>query len=159
MKNTLNPTRLMKMFLAIPLAAIMIGGAGCEESEVSDPTSRQPVSEQQNALHTPEEVYEKADVAPKPIDGMEGLAAYIQNNLTYPEEAKAAGTEGKVFVQFVVKTDGSISDVEVKKGIGNGCDEEAARVVSSLPAWEPGTRNGEKVNVRLILPIAFKLDS
>jgi protein TonB len=82
---------------------------------------------------------------------------YIQNNLTYPEDAKAQGIEGKVYVQFVVAKSGKLMDVKAVKGIGGGCDEEAVRVVKESKPWNPGSQRGIKVNVRMIMPITFKL--
>ena len=65
--------------------------------------------------------------------------------------------EGKVFVQFVVEKDGSLSDVHVIKGIGAGCDEEAIRVVQNAPKWKPAKQRGRPVRQRLVLPLTFKL--
>jgi protein TonB len=67
------------------------------------------------------------------------------------------GTEGKVFVQFVINKDGSISDVVAIKGIGAGCDEEAVRIIQSSPQWTPGKQRGKPVKQRMVLPITFKL--
>jgi protein TonB len=61
-------------------------------------------------------------------------------------------------VKFVVEDDGTISDVEVMKGIGFGCDEEAIRVVKSMPKWNPGVQNGKNVRVYYNMPIVYKLD-
>ena len=68
------------------------------------------------------------------------------------------GIEGRVFVQFVVDKDGSVSDVKVVKGIGAGCDEEAERVLKLSPKWSPGKERGRSVKVRMVLPIIFKLN-
>jgi protein TonB len=67
------------------------------------------------------------------------------------------GVEGTVYVVFVVNTVGSIQDVEILRGIGGGCDEEALRVVSGAPKWTPGKQRGRPVRVRMRLPIRFKL--
>jgi protein TonB len=67
------------------------------------------------------------------------------------------GIEGKVFVEFVVQTDGSISDVNVRNGIGAGRDQEAVNVIASSPKWVPGKNKGVAVKQRMVLPIAFKL--
>lgn len=64
---------------------------------------------------------------------------------------------GTVYVQFVVEKDGSISDVKVLRGIGGGCDEEAVRVVKSMPKWKPGKQRGQPVRVYYTLPIDFKI--
>jgi protein TonB len=67
------------------------------------------------------------------------------------------GVEGKVFVQFVVDKDGTLTDIKAVKGIGAGCDEEAVRVLKAAPKWKPGKQRGRPVKVRMILPITFKL--
>jgi protein TonB len=77
--------------------------------------------------------------------------------MKYPEEAKELGVQGKVFVTFVVEVDGSITDVKVLRGIGSGCDDEAVRVVKSMPKWVPGKQRGVPVRVQFNLPINFKL--
>ena len=63
-----------------------------------------------------------------------------------------------MYVEFVVERDGSISNVNIKRGIGAGCDEEAARVVSSMPKWNAGKQNGQPVRVLFVLPIKFILN-
>jgi len=82
---------------------------------------------------------------------------YVSKNLKYPSQARRMGVEGKVFVQFVVDKDGSISQVQSIKGIGAGCDEEAVRVLQNAPKWKPGKQRGRPVRVRMVLPITFKL--
>ena len=85
------------------------------------------------------------------------LAEYIAKNLNYPQEAIEKGIEGRVFVGFVIDVDGSVTDVEVKRGIGYGCDEEAVRVIKSLPKWKPGKILGELQRVSYMIPVTFKL--
>ncbi len=102
-------------------------------------------------------IYETVDTMPQPTDGIQTFFSYIMDNLKYPEKAKIMGIEGKVFVEFVVNKDGSISDVQIIKGIGAGCDQEAKRVVSESKNWIPGEKDGSPVNVKLTLPITFKL--
>jgi len=84
---------------------------------------------------------------------------FIGNNLHYPEAARKNNIEGRVVVRFVVHEDGSIGDVSVLRGIGGGCDEEAKRVVSMFPNWQPGKQGGKPVSVYYTLPIMFKLTS
>jgi protein TonB len=67
------------------------------------------------------------------------------------------GVEGTVIVVFVINTDGTIQDVEVLRGIGGGCDEEAVKIVKNAPKWEPGKQRGKPVRTRMRLPIRFKL--
>jgi protein TonB len=89
--------------------------------------------------------------------GMAAWAKFIQHNLRYPEIAVEQGTQGKVFVSFVVEKDGSISDVSVVKGIGSGCDEEALRVIRKSPRWKPGMQQNIPVRVRYNMPLSFIL--
>jgi protein TonB len=89
-----------------------------------------------------------------------GIAAfyeYLKKNLNYPNQAKRMGIEGRVFVQFVVEKDGSLTDIHVVKGIGAGCDEEAVRVLKNSPKWKPGKQRGKAVRQKMIQNILFKL--
>ncbi len=90
-----------------------------------------------------------------------GNAAFLQwvgKNLRYPAQAQRMGLEGRVYVQFVIERDGSVTDVQAIKGIGGGADEEAVRVIQSAPKWSPGKQRGRAVRVRMILPISFQLN-
>ena len=88
--------------------------------------------------------------------GMERLGWFFSQFLTYPEEAYLNDISGTVIVQFTVNTDGSISNVKVKEGIGYGCDEEALRVVRIMPDWLPGIQHGKTVKMDLSVPIKFQ---
>jgi TonB family protein len=90
--------------------------------------------------------------------GDTALYRFLTENIHYPDSAKTAGIQGRVFITFVVNKDGSISDVRVLRGIGGGCDEEALRVVKSMPNWIPGTQRGKPVHVQYNLPIKFSLE-
>ena len=82
---------------------------------------------------------------------------FIGTNIRYPKYAQDHGISGRVLVRFVVETDGSITNVEVLQGIGGGCDEEAVRVVKSMPKWKPGKQRGKAVRVQFNLPVRFSL--
>ncbi|SDL99753.1 protein TonB [Catalinimonas alkaloidigena] len=82
---------------------------------------------------------------------------WLQKKLRYPDRAQREQISGTVYVQFVVEKDGALTDVQVAKGIGYGCDEEALRVVRSAPAWQPGRQRGRPVRVRMVVPIRFTL--
>ena len=106
----------------------------------------------------PEKIYQVVEVQPEFPGGMKEMMKYIQSNLKYPEAAKAAGAEGKAFVQFVVKADGSINDVHIMRSTGNeSLDAEALRVVKAMPKWRPAMNKGKAVNVKFVLPVVFKL--
>jgi periplasmic protein TonB len=92
-----------------------------------------------------------------PKDGLEAFYKFAAGNIHYPAQARRMGVEGKVFVEFVVSKDGTLTDIKVVKGIGSGCDEEAVRVVSMSPPWNPAKQRGKPVRQRIILPIIFKM--
>ncbi len=94
---------------------------------------------------------------PEYVGGMDAFYKYLTDNLRYPEQAKADNIQGRVLIRFVVMNDGSIVNVEVARGIGGGCDEEAVRVVKAMPKWKPAVSDGKPVNVQYALPITFKL--
>lgn len=106
-----------------------------------------------------EEVFTVVEKHPEFTGGMRALGEYLSANIHYPEAARASRVEGKVFVNFIVRKDGRITDVNVLKGLGFGCDEEAVRVISSMPNWRPGTQSGRPVNVKYNLPVLFSPSS
>ncbi len=103
------------------------------------------------------QVFITVEQNPEFAGGMNALLRFLQKNLHYPTPAVNANVTGKVYMQFVVGQDGNISKVDVLKGIGFGCDEEAERVVKLMPKWSPGRQSGRAVSVRFTLPISFQL--
>ena len=110
-----------------------------------------------NSSQKPIELFTVVEEQPCYPGGDDARILYLQNNIRYPEEAKELGIQGKVFVTFVVETDGSLTDIKVLRGIGGGCDEEAIRVIKNMPKWIPGKQRGVQVRVQFNLPINFKL--
>ena len=102
-------------------------------------------------------IYQIVDEMPQYPGGEAAMMKFVANNVKYPQEAKDKEIDGRVFVSFVVEKDGSVSNVKVLRGIGGGCDEEAVRVVSSMPKWKPGIKDGKPVRVSYMMPINFKL--
>jgi len=93
----------------------------------------------------------------EPIGGMQAFYKYVGDKIKYPAQARRMAIEGKVFVEFVVNKDGSLTDFKVVKGIGAGCDEEAVRVLLTAPKWKAGKQRGNPVRQRMVLPIYFVL--
>ncbi|GAB3951504.1 energy transducer TonB [Spirosoma harenae] len=106
----------------------------------------------------PEETFILVEQQPEYPGGTDALRRFLEKNLTYPKSAMSAGVAGRVYVSFVVNSDGSLTDVNVLKGIGFGCDEEAVRVVNKMPHWKPGKQSGRAVRVKFNLPISFTLE-
>jgi periplasmic protein TonB len=89
--------------------------------------------------------------------GQDGFRQYIGENLRYPQIAAENGIQGRVFVQFIVNADGSVSDATVVRGVDPALDREAVRVVMSSPRWTPGRQRGVPVRVAYTFPINFVL--
>ena len=104
-----------------------------------------------------DEVFSVVEVMPSFPGGTDEFYAFVSKNLKYPRKAMKANVEGKVIVRFVVAEDGDVSQVEVLKGIGYDCDEEAIRVLQSSPDWIPGRQRGRNVKVRIIVPLTFEI--
>lgn len=91
--------------------------------------------------------------------GFDAMFEFISANLIYPPEAIDAEIEGRVFVGFIVEKDGSLSSIQLLRGIGYGCDEAAMDVVRKMPRWKPATQRGKPVRVQYQLPFNFKLEN
>jgi TonB family protein len=104
-------------------------------------------------------VYTVVEKMPSYPGGDDARVQFMVGNIKYPETAVKNKVMGTVYVTFVIKADGSISDVKVLRGIGSGCDEEAVRVIKLMPKWNPGEQKGKPVDVQFNLPIKFTLDS
>lgn len=102
-------------------------------------------------------IHDFAEVMPEYNGGLGAMSKYLSRKLNYPAAARSEGIEGTVVVTFVVGRNGDIEDVKVLKGLGFGTDEEAMRVIKSMPRWKPGKQNGVPVAVRYTLPIKFAL--
>ncbi len=103
------------------------------------------------------ETFYVVEVMPAPVGGYKSFYEQLSNSIKYPRKAQRNQTQGKVFVEFIIDQLGSISDLKIAKGIGDGCDEEAMRVLSQT-RWQPGKQRGIPVKVRMILPLTFKLN-
>lgn len=105
-----------------------------------------------------EQVFTVVEQQPEFPGGIAEMYKFLSKNIKYPSAASRANVQGKVFLTFVVNTDGSIQDVQVLKGLGFGTDEEAIRVVKTMPKWKPGKQSGRPVRVKYNLPINFQLE-
>jgi periplasmic protein TonB len=104
-----------------------------------------------------EKPYTYVEQMPAFPGGETEMMKYLGKNIRYPAAAQRAGVEGLVVLSFVVSKTGEISEIQVVKGLGAGCDEEAMRVVKTMPKWTPGKQNGREVPVRYTLPVRFTI--
>jgi len=106
---------------------------------------------------TNQKVFDTVEQMPEYPGGMQAMIEFLQTNMKYPEDAAKQKVEGRVMVQFVVETDGSVSDVHVAKQVFPSLDAEAIRVVQAMPKWTPGKEKGKVVRVKYNLPIVFRM--
>lgn len=136
--------------------------------ELDDPVENQIIDQEEEivdisvqdfgTIETPvEEPFLFVEEMPSFPGGDQALLSYIAKNLKYPRAAQRIGVEGRVTMQFVIDIDGSITKVKLIQGIGAGCDEEAIRVLRSLPKFSPGKQRGQPVKVLMQVPINFQL--
>ena len=104
-----------------------------------------------------QKIFDVVEEMPAFPGGEAKLMEYVAKNIKYPQIARETGIQGRVFVGFVVEPDGSISNVKLLRGLGGGCDEEAVRIVKSMPKWKPGKQHGKLVRVSYTLPVLFRL--
>ncbi len=104
-----------------------------------------------------DEIFQVVEQDPEYPGGVDALYKFIQQNLKYPQLAKENNITGRVFVQFVVEKDGSVSNVKAARDIGGGCGAEAVRVIKSMPKWTPGKQRGKAVRAAYTLPVNFVL--
>lgn len=103
-------------------------------------------------------VFDAVEQKPSFPGGLVALNSYIGNNLQYPEKAKEKGVQGRVIVKFIVEKDGSISNVEVNRSVDADLDNEAMRVIKSMPKWNPAKQNGTEVRAYYYVPVTFRLN-
>lgn len=146
------------------LALTVIGGtalfvAGCERTEQNEAeiAVRNAEKAADKAISN-QKVFSVVEEQPEFPGGQEAMFRFLGKKIRYPTAAAKNNVQGKVFLQFVVTTSGEVRDIKVLKGIGSGCDEEAARVLALFPKWKPGQQDGKPVNVRFTLPINFQLE-
>jgi protein TonB len=105
-----------------------------------------------------DEIFTIVEQQPQPAGGLTAFYDYVAKNLKYPMLARRNNIEGRVYIGFVVEKDGSLTDINILKGIGGGCDEEAMRIIKNAPKWNPGKQRGRPVRVKMVLPILFQLE-
>ena len=172
LKEKSSPWARVKYLYVLPLAALAVSAfARPEVSAVADELSSAKVNDlvasmKTNQLETASfavkdtltPVFEVVERMPQFPGGVAAQVEYFKKNLRYPAEAKKAGTQGRVVVQFFVNKDGSISNVKVLRGVDPALDAEAIRLVNSMPKWKPGMQKEKAVTVKYTVPVLFKLD-
>jgi len=138
--------------LSISVADVKGNSDDADASDLADLQKQKEVVEEEVT-----EPYRYVEQMPEYPGGDEAFRKFLNTNLRYPVMAKESGIQGAVYVTFVVSKTGNISGVQIMRGIGGGCDEEALRVIKLMPPWIPGRQNGKPVPVQFSLPLKFTL--
>ncbi len=102
-------------------------------------------------------IFDVVENMPEFKGGQAALMQYLSKNIKYPSICQEQDIQGRVIIQFVVNTDGSIVDAQVVRSVHPHLDKEALRVINSMPAWKPGMQRNQPVRVRYTVPVTFKL--
>lgn len=150
---------MMKKALCFFVLQLLFAGMLCAQSDSLVVTQNDSLQQELKGTGSkPEgEIFSKPDVFPEFPDGMDALRSYIAQSIIYPRTAAKNKEQGRVFVQFVVETDGRISNVKIARGVSPDLNAEAIRVVKRMPSWSPGLKDGKPVRVSFTMPINFRL--
>ncbi|MCR5578236.1 MAG: TonB family protein [Prevotella sp.] len=137
------------------IGAFTVEGNDEEAGEVLK--AKEVIAEPEKPKEEETKVFDVVEEMPQFPGGQAALLEYLSKNIKYPVVAEENGVQGRVIVTFVVERDGSITDVKVVKSVDPSLDKEAARVVKSMPKWQPGKQNGSAVRVKYTVPVTFRL--
>lgn len=143
----------------ILLALLMLlGGSLAASAQLRDVTTVNPLSPNKSGYNMVVYEYESVDVRPQFPGGERSMINFINETREYPYNAYHRRIQGRVLCSFIVGTDGKLFNIQVLRGSGDETlDREAMRVISRMPRWSVGKIDNTKVNVRCVLPIAFRL--
>ena len=119
--------------------------------------SLQKVADSSMNSKSTEKTFDVVENMPSYPGGKDAMIAFLSANMRYPDAAKKNGIHGRVIVSFVVDKDGSITETKVVRSVDPALDQEALRLVNSMPKWKPGTAEGKPVRVRYSIPFNFSL--
>lgn len=118
-----------------------------------------PEIENNSFSASPEDkIYTEVETPPQYPGGTKAFTRMLQRTQKYPLQARKKGIEGKVLIAFVIHEDGKPGNFEVVQSLGSGCDEATIRSLQTMPAWNPGRHRGEAVKVKMLVPVAFRLN-
>lgn len=121
------------------------------------PTAEEIAEMERKKKEKEQQVFDMVEQMPKFPGGQSALMQWLSTNMKYPKIAAENGIEGRVYVLFIVRSTGEITDIKVARSVDPLLDQEAIRVIGSMPKWIPGKQGGEAVNVRYTMPLTFRL--
>lgn len=149
------PVKLLLSLLALTFALFACNSPSKPAQKATTPSK---IAKTHPAQADTSIVFKVVEKMPKFPGGVKKLMNYLATHIKYPEEARTAKIQGRVFLSFIIEKDGSVSHVKVLRGIGHGCDKEAVNVVKNMPRWIPGEQRGQPVRVEFNLPVKFSLE-
>ncbi len=149
---------LLSMLAIIPMFTLAFFVQSCSEQHAADALQEEMEAAAAAIDYSHDVVFTVTEKQPAFPGGEQARQEFLQDELRYPYEAMMEGAQGTIYVTFVVRYDGNITDVRVLRGVTPELDEEAVRVINLMPRWEPGMQRGEPVSVRFNMPIRFRLN-
>jgi len=159
------PMNKISVLLLCCTVSLSAGSFAQEKKKKATPPREVPASVAEVGIDAPpakieaapprEEVFVRVEEMPSFPGGSDKMYAFLQKHKKYPQKAPDSDLEGRVFVGFIVKSDGSIENIEIKRSLSPSHDAEAIRVIKMMPKWIPGKQNGRAVNCWYTLPIDF----
>lgn len=167
-----KPNRSMRKFQLYSLTLLAMAGVlfACstnpskvENNQSANSTAAKPENQVKQVsvyamMPDSARVYDVVEKMPMFPGGTDALMKYLATHIIYPAQAKKDGIQGKVYAQFIINTDGSISGIRILKGVSPSLDAEVIRILKSMPKWTPGEEKGKKVRVKYALPVKFTLE-
>ncbi len=142
---------MMKTSVFLLLVSLLLFSAQSGKAQPQDSLNNDSIIDD-------EWIIDPIPTVPEFVGGEVALYDFLRKNITYPKQALNNRTEGIVWIAFVIDTSGAVTDAFVRRGIGDGCNEEALRVVSSMPPWTPGMLNDHPVRTQFNIPVRFILN-
>jgi protein TonB len=150
--------QVVRQRIVVPVSFVMSPGS---EAVVTTAAKERPITTSAADIAASANPNRPALVAPdrptQPVGGTQAFFDWIEKNQKYPLLARQRKIQGKVIVEFMVQTDGSLTDARVVKKLGSGLDDEALRLIRSAPKWEPATFQGKPIKQKMVLPVLFQL--
>lgn len=148
-----------RFFISALMMTLVVLSVSCSKQEpiaTADASGSLPTYKDAPDLIASRQDYALLDEFPAYPGGDSLFTQYLIGKISYPAQARENHISGKVFASFIVERDGSLSSLEILKGLGYGCDDAVLDALRSMPSWTAGVIDGNKVRVKLVIPVEFR---
>jgi protein TonB len=128
-----------------------------QKERIDEPVGNADINQVTEGAGDGDKIFNAVEINPTFPGGEEAFGKFLRDHIRYPAVAKENNTQGRVFIQFVVERDGSLTDLKILRDPGSGLGDEAMRVLKISPHWKPGIQNGKPVRVQYTVPVNFSL--